>query len=471
MKLLPAFACLLASSLFSSASAGITTDPPASGVTHRAIASPIAIERRSVSPPKPNSEKPAGPTHRAVPPTVERRDASPAKPDSASPPGPTHRATTSFSSIPIERRGPSLVKPNSTLVDFDRVAAHVAHIRAKYQRNLDNFRANTGGEHPLRVGLPAAVSASAVVGRDGSVRLHDVDNVLWVGSLAYGGQDIRIDFDTGSADTLVNPGAYRPDQSPTSKETAQTFFTSYGDGTTAFGRVYTDTISVGGLQAPDTAIGRSLVPFMNPYQNGGSQGISGMSYPSLATFGSNYPPFIDSLHKAGALSAFRFSFSLASSGSYLYLGKHPPGVTSGETAWVSVDSNQGFWQVPAILYGLGWIESIVDTGTTVIVGPTDRVQRYFNNIGVETRTDENGNLYGAYPCWRPPVVSFNFGGKLVVLDWETVTFATDSDGACLLAVVGADVGINAFITGDSLLRNTFAIFDRENHRVGFADRA
>ncbi|KAE8257989.1 hypothetical protein A4X13_0g1985 [Tilletia indica] len=368
--------------------------------------------------------------------------------------------------VPIEKRNASLKKPDSNEVDFGKVSAHLAGLRAKYQKSLNNYRANTGKEHSLRVALPAHKRST------GTVALTDVQDNLWVGTLAYGtpAQSIKVDFDTGSADTLVNPGAYSPSSSSTSVRTSKTFSTAYGDGTTAQGTVYTDVITIGGLKAAKTAIGLSSSTFIQSAQEGGNQGISGMSFPALATFGSSYPPFLDSLHNAGVLSAFEFSFKLGSSGSDLYLGGYNPSDISGSPTWVSVDSNQGFWQVPASAAYYGSIESIVDTGTTLIVAPSAAASSYFSAIGVQER-DYSGTSYGAYNCNSPPPVSFVYGGKRIYLDASAITIGTDSDGACLLSIVGEDTGLNAWISGDAFLRNTLAIFDRTNSRVGFATRA
>jgi len=118
----------------------------------------------------------------------------------------------------------------------------------------------------------------------------------------------------------------------------------------------------------------------------------------------------------------------------------------------------------------GSFESIVDTGTTLIVAPTSDAEDYFDSIGAEART-YSGTVYGAYDCNSPPPVSFSYGGKRIALDSQAITIGTDDDGACLLSVVGEDTGLNAWISGDAFLRNTLAIFDRSNNRVGFATRS
>ncbi|KAK0541113.1 hypothetical protein OC835_000323 [Tilletia horrida] len=385
---------------------------------------------------------------------------------SSAAPAPSPKEVTAPLRIPIEKRSASLKKPNSTEVDFGKVSAHLTSLKAKYQRNLNNFRANTGKEHPLRVAVPESKRST------GTVSLTDVQEDLWVGTIAYGtpAQSIKIDFDTGSADTLVNPGAYSPNSSSTSVKTSKTFSNAYADGTTASGTVYTDVVTIGGLQAAKAAIGLSTSELVDTANEGGNQGIAGMSFLALSTFGSSYPPFLDSLYNAGVLSAFEFSFKLGSSGSELYLGGYNANDILGSPTWVSADSSHGFWQVPATATYYGSIESIIDTGTTLIVAPSSQASDYFYYLGVEERK-RFGKSYGSYNCSKPPPVSFTYGEKTISLDASAITIGTDTDGACLLSIVGENSGVNAWILGDAFLRNTLAIFDRTNKRVGFATRA
>lgn len=79
-------------------------------------------------------------------------------------------------------------------------------------------------------------------------------------------------------------------------------------------------------------------------------------------------------------------------------------------------------------------------------------------------------LYGAVNCNSPPKITFNYGGKSIAMSKESSIFAQTTDGQCVLSVVGASVGQDAWITGDSLLVNTYAVFDRAQNAVGFATR-
>lgn len=367
--------------------------------------------------------------------------------------------------IDIEKRS-NLKIAGTDEIDWAKVDAHLNNLRAKYAASFANFEKNTGKVHPSKRDLPEHLAKRAT----GSVSLTDQQGgELWSGNIAFGtpAQTFPIDFDTGSSDTLVNNGVYDPSASSTSQTNGDTFSTSYGDGTTAQGTIYTDTIHIGGLSATNTAIGVASSQFQDP--SSGSQGISGMAFPQLAAFGSNYLPYFFRLKQAGAVSSGVFQFDLRTSGSSLYLGGTNSAKYSSTPQYVSVDSNNGFWQVPASVNGQS-IDSIVDTGTTIIVAPTSQAQTLFNSLGLPTFT-QDGSLYAYYNCNSPPQVTFTYGGYTKSLSAATTSFGTTNSGQCVLAVAGSDLGLNGWVTGDSWLQNTVAIFDTDNNRVGFANKA
>lgn len=160
------------------------------------------------------------------------------------------------------------------------------------------------------------------------------------------------DFDTGSSDTLVNPAAYDPSQSSTSQDTRTQFSNSYGDGTTASGDVYADALTIGGLNAPTAYIGKSNQVFISG--EGNSQGISGMAFPSLASFRQQEPWFY-SLIKAKALDQQAFVFDLKESDSTLSIGS-----TAANASWAPL-TDASYWSIRAKINGKP-IHAIVDSG-------------------------------------------------------------------------------------------------------------
>ncbi|KAL9933765.1 hypothetical protein V8E36_007423 [Tilletia maclaganii] len=371
-----------------------------------------------------------------------------------------------FATVPITKRNGHLNKPGSTRLDRNKLLGHLKHLRGKHVHNLDTYRSNTGTAHPYRPGRPRKqhVRATSKLG------LNNVDDFLWMGTILLGTppQPVNVQFDTGSADTLLNPGVYQPNNSATSAKTSRTFSTFYGDGTTAAGVMYRDVITVGNLKAPFAAIGLAAQQFINPEDEGGSQGISGMAFQSLSAF--NHPSFFDTLRYAGVLSAPTFSFRLTDSGSSLTLGGVNNADINGNITWSPVNPSNGYWAVSGRMNSFGPITAIMDTGTSCIVAPVNDALTTFKALNLEPR-QYDGVYYGAYNCSNPPKMSFTFSNRTVTLAGVSRTIGTDDDGSCLASIIGQDIGVGgAWILGDSFLRNFISIFDKAGYRFGIGAR-
>ena len=88
----------------------------------------------------------------------------------------------------------------------------------------------------------------------------------WIGSTSIGNpkQPFALQIDTGSSDLWVplfnctspvcaKKNKYNPNKSTTSKAEpqAEPFYIEYGDGSTVQGPIYTDTVSVAGIQVTE----------------------------------------------------------------------------------------------------------------------------------------------------------------------------------------------------------------------------
>lgn len=356
--------------------------------------------------------------------------------------------------IPLVRNDARLMRRSDGTVDLGKITAEVGRLQAKYARNLAAYERNTGAKHPKDVRNMLPADARGV----GHIPLEDIEGgELWAGAIEFGtpAQKIYIDFDTGSSDTLVNSGAYVPSKSRTSSNTNTFFFDQYGDGTTAFGNVYSDKLTIGGLSAPKAYIGLSTSTFITGESN--NQGISGMAFPALAEF-QQQEPYFYSLIKAGALDEQAFSFKLRSSGSSLTLGSK-----SSSATYVPV-TDATYWTVDAKVNGKA-TSGIVDSGTTVIVAPVADAKALFKQLGVQA-FEQDQQWLGAYDCSSPPTLSFSFGSKTITLK-NTLSFGTTNDGQCVLSVIGANIGQSGWTFGDSIFQETVVSFDVANQKVGF----
>ncbi|KAK0548817.1 hypothetical protein OC846_004329 [Tilletia horrida] len=363
-------------------------------------------------------------------------------------------------SVPMSRRAGGSLKHPDGKVNFQAVDQHLAGLRAKYSRNLKAVQKNTGKPHPL---ASKSATAPAKRGVGNNPLTSQENNALWTGPISFGGQQMTVDFDTGSADCLVGPGAYSPGYS--AQDTGKQFSTSYGDGTTASGEVYLDTLSIAGLSADSAAIGLAQQTFLQSGEN--SDGICGMSLPALATF--DQPPYFYSLKNAGAVDSGVFAFALSSGSSTLTLGGLDSDLYSGDVVYSGLSSSQGFWQISGTGAGYSSDGFIIDSGTSLIVAPVNVAEQMFSNLGANPTTQQ-GTTYGSYDCNNPPNVEFEFGGKTISLTSSAVTIGANGDGTCLLSIVGQDIGIDGVVTGDPLFESSYIAFNTDDNSVGFADR-
>ncbi|KAL7007045.1 hypothetical protein EMMF5_003271 [Cystobasidiomycetes sp. EMM_F5] len=290
-----------------------------------------------------------------------------------------------------------------------------------------------------------------------------------------------IDFDTGSADLWVpapncsggcdNHHKYDPSKSNTAKKVSSGGLSiTYGDGSTTKGDIYTDSVTVGGVTGKNVAIGVAT-QVGNSFYHDPQDGLMGLAFQSISSM--NQTPFIQSLMSQNSIKSGQFSFSLGKSGSELYLGGANGNKYSGNIEWHPVVS-ESYWVVGGKAQVNGKDASkdfyaIVDTGTTVIVAPPDQAKAFWAQV---PGAEPYGNGYYTFPCDSVPKVSFSFGGKQWSVSSDNInlgrTFAGSNE--CIGAVVGMDVGIDAWILGDSFLKGVYTSFNFDTKQVGFANK-
>lgn len=276
-------------------------------------------------------------------------------------------------------------------------------------------------------------------------------------------------------DACAKHNRYDPSKSSTSDLVEnKKLAVQYGDGSTTTGVVYRDTVTVAGVTATGQTIGVAT-KLSNSFKDDPMDGIMGMGYQSISQM--NVPPFFQSLMKENKVANAQFSFNLESAGSEvnseLYLGGANPNMYKGDIEWHPVVS-QSYW----VLNGDAYVDqkkasddfyAIIDTGTTVVVAPPDQAQQFWDTV--EGSAPYGGGYY-TFPCNNVPEVSFSFGGKKWQMSEENVNLGSTSSGSgrCVGSIVGRDVGINAWIVGDSFLKDVYTTFDFDKNAVGFSEK-
>lgn len=104
---------------------------------------------------------------------------------------------------------------------------------------------------------------------------------------------------------------------------------------------------------------------------------------------------------------------------------------------------------------------VVDTGTSIITGPSSKLNKIIEKIGNVEQDCSNLD--------KLPTIQFTLAGKDFDLEPEFYVLKIEEQGQtfCQLGMQAMDQ-LGLWILGDPFLRKYYTVFDRANDRVGFA---
>ncbi|CAO2636828.1 Cathepsin E [Lemmus lemmus] len=267
----------------------------------------------------------------------------------------------------------------------------------------------------------------------------------YFGTISIGSppQNFTVIFDTGSSNLWV-PSVYCT--SPACSKWAVT-------------NVVPFSLQVGGLTVEGQQFGESVKEPGQTFVNAEFDGILGLGYPSLAAGG--VTPVFDNMMAQNLVDLPIFSVYLSSdtqgsSGSELTFGGYDPSHFSGSLNWIPV-TKQGYWQIAldgiqvgdTVMFCSEGCQAIVDTGTSLVTGPSHKIKELQEAIGATP-------MDGEMEC-SSVAVAF-----LVLVDGMQL---------CSSGFQGLDINPPArplWILGDVFIRQFYAVFDRGNNQVGLA---
>lgn len=304
------------------------------------------------------------------------------------------------------------------------------------------------------------------------------------GSISLGkpAQSFNVIFDTGSGNLVLpawecqtegcNPhrkySALKSStaaaiKSATSKNSTKI---TYGTGQIE-GNFYSDELCLSESLCATVHFIAAVDETSDPFKNQPYDGILGLGLNALSMDkGFN---IVNDLFAAGKLPLNLFSVALSDSGnSEITFGGYRPELLASEITWLPVSSDS-YWQINVndLAFdgkntGLcdGGCKAIVDTGTSMLAGPSSLVKQLTERIGA--RVDCSN--------WEVlPKLGFNVGSHILNLLPED--YMDRDSGVCTFAISTVDVPPPKgplFLLGDPFLRRIVTVFDYSGPRLGFA---
>jgi cathepsin D len=267
---------------------------------------------------------------------------------------------------------------------------------------------------------------------------------------------------------------------------------TYGSGQVE-GTVSQDTVSMGGFSREGQTI-LAVTRLSSELIEGSVSGIMGLAWTALAS--TDASPFWYNLATNGSLTSPDMSFwlrretstrSSLTNGGVFTLGGINETLYTGDIEFIPMPSQTPtFW-----LLGLSNVTvngspipvktgasaySAIDTGTTLIGGPSDDVARIWAAVPGSAASTTHQGFY-TFPCSSDVSIAMAFGGKLWTINTLDMNLGTESRGNCVGAIfdlsLGSDIpagGPNpSWVVGATFLKNVYSVFRASSPpSIGFA---
>ncbi|KAL4816890.1 aspartic protease pep1 [Aspergillus spinulosporus] len=295
-----------------------------------------------------------------------------------------------------------------------------------------------------------------------------------------GGTTMNLDFDTGSADLWVfsdelpssqttGHSLYKPSDNAT-RMSGYSWQISYGDGSSAGGDVYRDTVTVGGVTAQGQAVEAASHISEQFTQDQNNDGLLGLAFSSINTVQPKaQTTFFDNVKSQLDSPLFAVTLKHQAPGSYDF-GYIDQSKYTGELTYTNVDNSRGFWMFSATA-GETNFDAIADTGTTLIMIDQSIAEDYYSQVPLAF----NNFFYGGwtFPCSaRLPSFTVTINGYDAVVPGEHIKYAPVTDGSSTcFGGIQDNQGLPFSILGDVFLKSQYVVFDSEGPQLGFAPQA
>ena len=223
---------------------------------------------------------------------------------------------------------------------------------------------------------------------------------------------------------------YNPSKSSTSKiDSGETWSISYGDGSTASGNVYFDTVQVGATTVTSQAVELAETISAQFQQDIDNDGLLGLAMNSINTVSPNpVKTFFSNAIPTLASPLFTANLKKGAPGNYNF-GYIDTSEYTGSITYVPVSTANGFWEFTGNGYAVGSgsftsssIDAIADTGTTLLYLPTTIVSAYYAKVPGAAYVSSQGGY--TYPCSATlPSITLGIGNYKAVVPGSYINYA------------------------------------------------
>jgi len=353
-------------------------------------------------------------------------------------------------------------------------------------------------EDLLASGDPFMLNSLLGSGDKSDVLLRNYANSQFYGEIEIGtpGQRFRVLFDSGSANVWVPsercPTTNRACQVHRRYDSAKS--SSYKANGTEFSLVYSsgklkgflsqDTFKLGTLVVKGQTFGEAMEQPGGVWVTSKYDGIIGLGFASIARGG--VTPLFDNMVSQGVLESPMFSFWInkdkqSQAGGMITLGGYNSNFFSGNLTWSPL-TVKDYWQIKVDNLSLsnrkGTIachrgcDAVVDSGTSLIVGPVNAVHDINTFIGARQMWGGMWFVDCSTVNTLPDII-FTIQGREFPIPSSVYVYKVKTSGGimCLSAFTPQDVKSSRgmlWVLGDVFHAMYYTVYDHGAERVGFA---
>ncbi|RMZ68651.1 aspartic endopeptidase pep1 [Pyrenophora seminiperda CCB06] len=381
---------------------------------------------------------------------------------------------------PTEKREAFSVKQVERSTYLKNGPAQIIKTLRKHGKEVPTHLVKAAEDRASNTVVNAAAASGAV-----SANPSDQYDVSYLSPVTVGGTVLQLDFDTGSSDlwcysslqsrTQLSGHSYYT-ANPAKILSGYSWRISYGDGSSASGKVYADTVTIGGVTATSQAVEAATAISSSFSQDVDTDGLVGLAFSSINTVSPRkQTTFFDTVKSQLAKPLFAAALKYHAAGTYDF-GFLDSSKYTGSITYTPVDSSQGFWGFTASAYSVGSsttqssIDGILDTGTTLVFLDDNIISKYYSQVkGAQNSQNAGGYIF---PCSATlPNFSITVGGVKQTIPGSYINYAPNGDGTCFGGLQSnSNVGFNIF--GDVFLKSKYIVFDLStgSPRAGFAQQ-